>query len=441
MSGDPSLDPSPDPSRSAAAGPRYALLVSEYPTVSHTFIEREVGAVRALGGEVHTFSVRPSAPEHVRSEHARTELGSTTSLLGRPVTAYLRVHGALAVRHPRAWVAALLAATGRGPRTARARLWQLFYFVEAGVLVTEMRRRGLRHVHVHFANNGADVARAAVDLGSRTEPGARARAGSGWTWSLAMHGPTELEDVAAFDLAAKVRSAAFVACISDFCRSQLMRHVEPEHWDKLHLVRMGVDAERYPGGAAERAARPPGPLRVLFVGRLVPEKGPALLVEAVRALVADSHDVELVLVGAGALQPALRAQVDRGGLQARVRLLGAVGQDDLPELYAWADVFCLPSFAEGVPVVLMEAMATELPVVTTRIAGIPELVEDGVDGRLVTPGRSDELAAALLEVQHAGGGSTRRWGEHGRTVVLRGFDPAVQAAVLARLVSAVGVGR
>jgi colanic acid/amylovoran biosynthesis glycosyltransferase len=417
--------------RPTAPGPRYALLVSEYPTVSHTFIEREVSAVRALGGEVSTFSVRPSSPAQALSEHARAELAGTTTLLGRPVGEYLRVHGWLALRNPRAWVSALLAAARRGPGTAKATLWQVFYFVEAGVLVAEMRRRRLRHVHVHFANNGADVARTAVDLASRTE--------AGWSWSLAMHGPGEFEDVLAFDLAAKVRSAAFVACISDFCRSQLMRHVEPEHWDKLHLVRMGVDASRYLGRADQRAARPPGALRVLFVGRLVPEKGPTVLVEAVRMLADDGRDVELVLVGAGDLGTALRAQVQRDGLQSRVVLAGAVGQDDLPELYAWADDFCLPSFAEGVPVVLMEAMATELPVVTTRIAGIPELVVDGEHGRLVTPGRSDELAAALLEVGAAGRDRTRRWGVNGRTAVQQGFDPVVHAAVLVRLVSAVDV--
>lgn len=409
--------------------PRYALLVSEYPTVSHTFIEREVSAMRALGSAVSTFTIRPTPPEQARSEHAKAERATTTALLGRPMLEYARVHAALVMRHPWAWISSLLSSTQRGPRTARSALWQLFYFAEAGVLVTEMRRQGLRHIHVHFANNGADVARAAVDLASRTGPV--------WTWSLAMHGPTEFEDVVAFDLAAKVRSAAFVACISDFCRSQLMRHVEPEHWDRLHVVRMGVDAARYTGRAAERAARPPGPLRVLFVGRLVQEKGPGLLVDAVGSLVEDGHDVELTLVGAGALQGALAAQVARRGLASRVQLVGAVGQDDLPEQYAWADVFCLPSFTEGLPVVLMEAMATELPVVTTRIAGVPELVVDGESGRLVTPGRTDQLATALLEVAGAGRDVGRRWGEHGRTVVEEDFDPSVQAAVLERLMSSV----
>lgn len=409
---------------------RYALLVSEYPAVSHAFISREVAAMRSRGSEVATFTVRPSRAADASRHDLSDEIGSTVPLLGRGTGSYLASQLRLVGRHPRAWLGSLVSAARRGHGPTRAALWQVFYFVEAGVLVQEMRRAGVRHVHVHFANNGADVARTAVALARRCWPGEQ------WSWSLAMHGPTELEDVTAYDLAAKVRSAAFVASISDFCSSQLMRHVEPEHWPKLSVVRMGVDVDRFPARSAERAARGAGPLRVLFVGRLVPEKGPNLLLDAAQALIKAGVPVEVTIAGEGRLRADLQEQILRRGLGGCMHLVGAVTQRELPDLYAWADVFCLPSFAEGIPVVLMEAMATELPVISTRVAGIPELIEDGVSGRLVTPGRTDELVAALLEVAEGDRTVPRAWGVAGRAVVRDKFDPADHAQVLETLVRA-----
>ncbi|WP_345710882.1 glycosyltransferase, partial [Kineococcus glutinatus] len=326
-----------------------------------------------------------------------------------------------------------LGLAARSGRTARSRTWQSFYLAEALVLLEELRRRGIRHLHVHFANGSADVARLVVAMG-RALDGPQA----GWRWTLSMHGPTEFEAVTAHDLPAKVRSAAAVACISDFCRAQLMRHSEPSSWPKLHLVRMGVDAARFTDASAERAQRPTGPLRVLFVGRLVPEKGPALLLDAVAELRRrrGAAAVELRVVGGGPLEDGLRRQVRAGGLGNAVSLLGPLANEELPPQYRWADVFCLPSFAEGVPVVLMEAMATGLPVVTTAIAGVPELVRDGENGLLVPPGRVDALVDALLAL--ADDPRTRhRLGAAGRGRVVGEFDPALNAD---RLVAALQDG-
>ena len=251
-----------------------------------------------------------------------------------------------------------------------------------------------------------------------------------------MHGPTEFMDVARFDLAAKVRSAAFVACISDYARSQLMALVEPEHWAKLHIVHMGVDITLFPSAGVERAARPAGPLHVLFVGRLVPEKGVPILTDAVEHLVRRGFAVEVTVVGDSPDRVRLEDQVAARGLADVMRFVGAVGQDELPSWYAWADVFCLPSFAEGVPVVLMEAMATELPVVTTTIAGIPELVNEH-NGLLVSPGRGDLVADALALL--ADPDLRARLGAVGRRTVLTDFDATTAAARLLPLFAAVTV--
>ena len=404
-----------------------AVLVSRYPAVSHAFVEREISALRQLGSRVETFTVRQPAASEVLSEHAQEEDRRTTALVGRPASDYVRAHWQHARRSPRGYASSVRRALSRGPATLRSRLWQLFYAVEAGLLLAEMRARGLHHVHVHLANSGADVARAAVDLGRSTD-GAHP-----WSWSLGMHGPTEFEDVVGYDLSAKVASASAVACISDFCRSQLMRHSEEDVWPRLGLVRMSVDLERYPGRAADRLARSGGPLRVLFVGRLVPEKGPGLLLEALQRLVERGVDVQARIAGGGPLERSLKAAAARGALAGRVELVGPVSQDDMPALHAWADVFCLPSFAEGVPVVLMEAMASELPVVTTRIAGIPELVEDGVSGVLLTPGRADLVADALASLSDPA--DRARLGAAGRRRVVEEFLPLPNARRLLDLLA------
>ncbi|GMA38721.1 hypothetical protein GCM10025883_07660 [Mobilicoccus caccae] len=250
-----------------------AYLTSQYPALSHTFIEREVRAVRAAGVDVATFSVRPCPPEDLKSAAMLEDAETTPTLRGSSLSTWAEAHARLARRNPRVLAAGLRRALASGPRTPKGRTWQLFYLAEAVLLYERLRERGITHVHAHFANVACDVARLVTHLG-RTEDGPD----SDWRWSFTMHGPTEFEAVDAFDLPAKVRSADGVSCISDFCRSQLMRFVEPEHWGKLDVVRMSVDAGRYhptpqTGDAAAAPESPDRPLRLLYVGRLVPEKG------------------------------------------------------------------------------------------------------------------------------------------------------------------------
>lgn len=374
---------------------------------------------------------RPGANE-IQSEADARESASTHYLLDGNSAQILRAHVRLATLHPKAYFAGLMQALRTGPRQVRRRVWQLFYFAEAVQLVAMMRAVDVRHVHVHFSNNAADIARLAVTIGSRLEPE------HPWTWSLTVHGPTEFSNVTGVDLAAKVHAASFVACISDFCRSQLMAIVEPSDWAKMHIVHMGVDVERYPPRADEREVRATDSVRVLFVGRLVPEKGVPLLLDVAERIAADrptaDHQVEFAIVGAGPLEASLAAGIERRGLADQVRLIGAVGQDDLPQWYGWADVFCLPSFAEGLPVVLMEAMLSQLPVVTTAIAGIPELVHDDDTGVLVPAGRVDLLVAAIERMADEPA-TRRRLGGAGRRAVERDFDATVNGRLMAELLS------
>jgi glycosyltransferase involved in cell wall biosynthesis len=315
-------------------------------------------------------------------------------------------------------------ALSSAPPGARARLWQLFYFAEAIALWDHTDVVGARHLHAHLANVSADLAWLASRYGKAAQPE------KGWKWSFTMHGPTELYSTQKFNLARKVANADAVVCISEYTRSQLMYLSGPEQWGKLRVVHCGADLERYPYVPPKEATT----LSVLCVCRLVPEKGLDVLVRAIASIVRSGAEVRLVIVGSGPLEDALRRSVQQLGLEGRVSFEGAVGQDDMASYYANADVFCLPSFAEGVPVVLMEAMATGRPVVATRITGIPELIEDGVSGLLVAPGSLEQLVGALerLAASHE---LREQMGLAGRQKVEEEFDArrcATQVAAIFR---------
>jgi glycosyltransferase involved in cell wall biosynthesis len=371
----------------AAGSPRVGYVVAYYPAVSHTFISREVRGLRRMGADVRTFSVHRADVAGLLSPDDIEEFSATTSL--RPVSGkdFLRVQSRVAVRHPAAYLATLLEALAASPKGLRARLWQLFYFAEAVLLFDRCDRDGISRLHAHFANVAADLCWLATSLGRRADP-----AGD-WSWSFTMHGPTEWFAPERFNLARKADRADRIICISRFCRSELQKILPEASWGKLHVVHCGVDTKVL--SWVDRRARPDGPTEILFVGRLTAEKGQAVLIDAVARLLADGTPVRLTLAGDGPTRRALEAKVERLGVAGAVEFLGAVGQPDLLKCFERADVFCLPSFAEGLPVVLMEAMARGLPVVTTPVAGIPELVVDGVNGLLVPAGRADLVAVAL----------------------------------------------
>jgi glycosyltransferase involved in cell wall biosynthesis len=393
---------------------RVAYLVSRYPAVSHAFVQREVLALRDTGVEVHTFSLRRAADADVLSPTDAAERDATYAIQPVRWGAVVRAHARALATRPGAYLRTLAHAL-----RMRLHLWQLFYFAEAVVLWNEMRRRDLRHVHVHFANAGADVAMLAARFG-------------GGGWSLTLHGPAEFFEVRGNRLAEKLGSAAFVACASDWARSQAMAIAPGEAWPRFHVVRGGVDAEVWrPAGA-----RAPGPrLEILNVGRLAPVKGQGLLIEAVGQLREQGIDVRCRIAGDGPERAALTRRIGELGLEERVELTGAVGQDRIRELYEQSDVFCLPSFREGLPFVLIEALAMELAVVATRIMGVPELVVDGQTGVLVGPGRSDQLAAALAALARDPE-RRARLGAAGRAAVQRDYALSRLASEMAALFAA-----
>lgn len=413
-----------DDSSASAPTPKIAYLCSIYPAVSHTFVLREVTALRSLGWDISTFSVRRAGPENMLAEADRVAAESTYAILPPRWSQLLTTHVKLALRLPRAYLSTLMLALRLAPPGPRGVLWQCFYFAEAVMLWSECRRREVSHIHVHLANAAADIALLASQLGSAADPNRQ------WSWSFTMHGPTEFSEIGHYRLPEKVAHARFVVCISDYTRSQLMALSAPECWEKLRVVHVGIPIAHF------TRADDAGPSRVapsiLFIGRLVPEKGQIVLLEATALLAERGHSVEVIIAGDGPARGDIEREAERLGVSSNARFPGAVGQDEIRDLYASASIFCLPSFAEGVPGVLMEAMAMQLPVVSTTITGIAELVDDGESGLLVSPGRPDELADALERLL-LDATLRQEMGVRGRAKVLGEFNTEISARRISEL--------
>ncbi len=397
-----------------------AYVTTRYPSISHTFVLREVQALRARGLAIDTISIHAATNEHLISDENREALASTYSIRPPRWRDVLNAHARAAGRAPWAYVTTLSRALGLARPGLRGRLWQLFYFAEAIVLWRRCAAVDARHVHAHHGSPPADVALLAAEYGRRAGRGPA-------SWSMTLHGPTEFWNTRWYRLPEKISSAAGVVCITDFARSQAMALVEERHWPKLEVVHCGLD----PTQSALAAVTTPARAQILCVGRLVPEKGQAVLIRAFSRLREAERDIELVLVGDGPSAAGLRRLADELGVAPHVTFTGALGQDEIAGRYAAASMFCSSSFSEGLPVVLMEALACGCAVVATAIAGVSELIDDGESGLLVAPGRVDQLAQAmgrLLDDEEL----RTRLARNGRQRVIDDFDVRRSAAQLER---------
>jgi glycosyltransferase involved in cell wall biosynthesis len=403
---------------SLPAGP-VAYLVNQYPKVSHTFIRREIRALERLGVAVERIAVRGWSDPATDPEDDLERAGTRYLLQGGVAALVVPTLRAM-VRTPRAFGRALARAWRLGRRADRARAYHLVYLMQACRLVEWLCEARAVHLHAHFGTNPAEVALLARALG-------------GPPYSFTVHGPEEFDKATVLRLADKVRDAAFVVAISAYGASQLYRWIDAGDWAKVKVIPCGLDARV--DGAAEAASVPDVP-RLVCVGRLSEQKGQLLLVEAVRRLVDRARPVELVLAGDGEMRPAIEAAIARAQIGAHVRITGWIPGDAVRRELLAARALVLASFAEGLPVVLMEAMAAARPVVTTWIAGIPELVLAGETGWLVPPGDADALVAALEACLDAPVDALREMGRSARTRVWARHDVDRSAAVLAQAFAA-----
>jgi glycosyltransferase involved in cell wall biosynthesis len=352
--------------------------LSRYPAVSHTFLLNEIRTLRNLNFEIATASINAcDRPRSVLGGVERTEEEATFYVKRAGVWRALWAFADALVRRPLGLLRGLFFVIRLGGAGIR-----FFYLIEALLVGQWMRERGLSHLHAHF---GVAVSTVAM-IAARTFP---------VSVSFTIHGPDEFYDVRKYYLAKKIETASFIFCIGTFARSQLMMLSPVNQWNKLLVCPLGVDPVKF---TPQRHRKTQGPLEIVSVGRLVSAKGQHVLLAAFRQLVRAGHDVRLRLIGDGPDRISLETAAARDELQDLVAFEGAVGPDRVRCILENADIFALSSFAEGIPVALMEAMAMEVPCVSTSITGIPELIRNEIDGMLVPPADEDQLAAALARL-------------------------------------------
>jgi colanic acid/amylovoran biosynthesis glycosyltransferase len=364
---------------------RIAYLATAYPFVSHTFIQGEVIGLPDYGIGVLPIALNPPADGDLLSELDAAEVARTFYVKGVAPLAVAMTVASTAVRHPIAFAAGSLRALAYGGLNPTIGIKAVAQFVEALLVWQHCKRNGVSAIHAHFGQAPCTVAMFAARFGTATgrHP---------WTWSVTIHGWHEFVNEDEVRLKSKIAAADLVVCVSDFTRAQLMRIAAPTDWSKIHVVRCGIDL----GAFAFQPARPvDGRRRIAIIARLSPEKGHVVLFEAVARLRDASVDVDVVVVGDGPSAADLREAAAHFGVTTQVEFAGALPPAGVATALAGAHVFCLPTFAEGLPVSIMEAMAVGVPVVTTYISGIPELVVNGATGWIVPAGSVDDLVAAL----------------------------------------------
>jgi glycosyltransferase involved in cell wall biosynthesis len=394
-----------------------AYVLPTYPMPSQTFIRREIAALEARGWTVRRFAMRRFDRELAepadRAEQERTEyvldsgaIGLARALLGE------------ALGRPRRCLSALATAVRMGRRSEKGLAVHLIYLAEAARLRRRLAECGARHLHAHFGTNAAAVATLCRRLG-------------GPPYSITIHGPEEFDAPGPLALGEKARHADFVVAISHFTRSQLYRWCATADWPKIHVVRCGLDGVFLEGAVVPVPPRP----RLVTVGRLAEQKGQLLLVDAAARLKDRRPDFELVIVGDGPLKGEIQRAIDRSGLGDRVRITGFLDNRGVRRELEAARALVLPSFAEGLPVVIMEAMALGRPVIATSIAGIPELVEPGRSGWLVPAGAVEPLVEAMDEALAADPAELLRMGRAGAARATELHDAAAESAKLAALIA------
>lgn len=402
---------------------KIAYLINSYPRPSHTFIRREIAALEGMGWLVHRFAMRSNPAmlidpldiaENAKTEHV-LEMGAGRLLLS--ALGWM-------VRHPKQTMAGLamawrcgLKGAGREPSTGGP-LRHLIYMIEAAHVARRSRALGLRHIHAHFGTNSATVAMLSEALG-------------GPSFSFTVHGPEEFDSPRAFSFPEKISRAHFIVAISSFGRSQLYRWCKVSEWPKIKVVHCGVETAGYPAPAPMPAGGP----HLVAIGRLTEQKGFPLLIETMAIAVKRLPLLSLTICGDGELRPMIDAEIARHGIGNHVNIIGWVDEAGVRAAIAASHALILPSLAEGLPMVVIEAMACGRPVIATAINGVPELLTPS-EGWMVPAGDPLALAEAIQKLSETPTDVLAEMGLAARARAMARHDGNTEAAKLAALFAA-----
>jgi glycosyltransferase involved in cell wall biosynthesis len=392
-----------------------AYLFNWYPQPSLTALRREITAVEELGLSPHRFTIRPFTGQLV-DENDLAERRRTRALLDAGVLGFLGAMVRVAVSRPRSFTRVLATAARMGRVEERGLVRTLIYFAEACLLLEWMDELKIDHLHTHFATNSATVAMLCRLLG-------------GPTYSFTMHGPEEFDSPRGNSLAEKIHHARFVVAICEFTRSQLYRWADYHDWARIHVIHVGVSPLFLEHGPAPIPTAP----RLVNIARIVEQKGQVILVQAAARLRDRGLDFELVIVGDGPMRGEIERLIGHYKLEQRVRITGYLSNQGVRDELLAARALVLPSFAEGLPAVFFESLALGRPVITTYIAGHPELIEAGKNGWLVPAGAVEPLVDAMAEVVQADPATLEQMGRAGARAVAERHDFHKEARKLIEL--------
>lgn len=364
-----------------------AYLMTHYPRVALTFISGEIDAMERRGLSILPLALNlPVAADLTTSEAVAQQSGThyLKSSLWQLASAMIGT----CIAHPVSMARVLALAIKSARWDVNLMMRRMAHVFYACLTARYCRTYSIRHLHAHFGQTPATIAWFACEIVNRTS----ARSLS---WSFTIHGFQDFVDDAIARLDLKAASAKFVVCISDFTKSQLCRVTDPRHWDRFHVIRCGIDLNAFPPRAARPIRKVP---RIISVARLSPEKGHLILLRALHLLLGEGVEVELQIVGSGPFEGAIQREAELLGIRDAVTFTGELLPEDVSKSLADADIFCLPSFSEGLPVSIMEAMAVGTPVVSTWISGIPELAINEFSALTVPASNIIALAAALKRI-------------------------------------------
>ncbi|NOS75333.1 MAG: glycosyltransferase family 4 protein [Methyloglobulus sp.] len=395
---------------------KLAYFVNQYPKVSHSFIRREILALERLGYSVERFALRTDKDELV-DPLDQSELPKTRYILAEHPLKIASAFTKTFCSSPQLFLKSLKVAIKLGLRSDRGLIRHIVYLIEACVLLQWEKTTGIEHIHAHFGTNSTAVVMLAQLLG-------------GVGYSFTVHGPEEFDKPEFIHLAEKIRHSRFVVAISSYGRSQLFRWLPASEWHKVKIVRCGLDA----AFLAQKATKIPKASRqLLCIGRLCEQKGQLLLLDAMKQLHDEGISCKLILAGDGPMRKDVENRIAAYQLDNVVEITGWISSEQVKSLLITSRGMVLPSFAEGLPVVIMEALALRRPVISTYVAGIPELIQHGKNGWLVPPGDVGSLKTAMQELLNTSDADLETMGEQGFNAVFAQHDIEKEAGKLAAL--------
>ena len=395
---------------------KIAYLVNCYPAVSHSFIRREIAAIEEAGGTILRYSIRTANLAALPDVRDRLEYDKTTVILRQHWLRLIIGMSSKMVSSPRKFFQAIRIAFAHSSFRPLDVVRRVAYVMEACWLTNRLIEDKIAHLHTHFGTNSAMVAQLSRKLG-------------GPPYSFTVHGPDEFDRPVEINLKGKIADSAFCVAISSFGRGQLMRWSNVVDWKKIEVVKCGVDDDFFREHQFASISDAP---RFCAVTRLSSQKGIPLLVEAASRLKKEGHVFTIELIGDGEMREQLDEMIRQNDLQDTIVVTGWANSEDIVQHLLSAKAMVLPSFAEGLPVVIMEALALRRPVIVTAIAGTPELVNNEC-GWLIPSGSVDALAEAMKSALQSSSQELCSMGVEGRNRVLKYHNSKTNGAYLLNL--------